>query len=169
MKAFPKLLFFSLLAAFASLFSCKKPETYPVEPAIQFENFTKYTNIQGKDSVGVLKISFTDGDGDIGLAPDDTLNPYNSGSKYYYNFFIDYFEKQKGVYTKVELPITNNSRIPVILPDGETKSVKGDIEMVLYINNINSTYDTICYEASICDRALHISNTIRTPDIVVKK
>jgi hypothetical protein len=169
MKAFSKILIFLLLMGFAFFYSCKKPETYPVIPAIQFESFTKIQNLTGKDEKGILKISFTDGDGDIGLAPEDTLAPYNSGSKYYYNFFIDYYEKQNGTYAKVNLPMTNNSRIPVITPDGETKSVKGDIEVVLFINNLLSDFDTIYYEASICDRALHVSNVIKTPDIIIKK
>lgn len=169
MKAFSKIQLFLPIIVFAVLFSCKKPETYPIEPTIAFGSFTKIQNVLGKDDKGILKISFIDGDGDIGLAPEDTLAPYNLGSTYYYNFFIDYYEKQNGVYTKVELPMTNNSRIPVILPDGETKSVKGDIEVELNINNPFSAFDTIYYEASICDRALHISNVIKTPDIIIKK
>ncbi len=169
MKIISKIRFFLPLLLFALLFSCKKPETYPLIPVIEFVSFTKIQNAQGKDEKGIMKISFTDGDGNIGLASIDTLAPFNSGSIYYYNFFIDYYEKQHGVYTKVELPMTNNSRIPIITPDGENKSVKGDIEIVLFINNPVSTFDTICYDVSICDRELNVSNIIRTPDIVVKK
>lgn len=169
MKIISKIRLFLPLLLFALLFSCEKPEKYPLTPEITFGSFTKVVNAQGKDEKGILKISFTDGDGDIGLASGDTLAPYNSGSIFYYNFFIDYYEKQHGVYTKVELDLTNNSRIPIITPDGENKSVKGDIEIVLFINNPFSVYDTICYDVSICDRALNVSNIIRTPDIIIEK
>jgi len=67
--------------------------------------------------------------------------------------------------------MTNNSRIPVITPNGQNKSIKGDIEVILFINNPkpNVQYDTICFDVSIVDRALNMSNTIRTPEIIVKK
>ncbi|MFA5783036.1 MAG: hypothetical protein WC868_12290, partial [Bacteroidales bacterium] len=69
----------------------------------------------------------------------------------------------------VVLPMTYNSRIPVLTPNGENKSIKGDIEVELFINNYVSNYDTIAFDVSIADRALNVSNTIRTSDIIVKK
>ncbi|MCX6270991.1 MAG: hypothetical protein NTU44_07190 [Bacteroidetes bacterium] len=149
--------------------SCLKKEHFPDTPAIEFVSFTKIQNDTGIDDKGILKLSFTDGDGDIGLAQSDTLPPFNIGSQWYYNFFITYYERQKGVLTNVNLPFTNNSRIPPLYNSGSAKSTKGEIEIELFINNPTSAFDTIAFEVSIADRALHVSNRVLTPDIVIKK
>ncbi|MEI6764729.1 MAG: hypothetical protein WCM76_03745 [Bacteroidota bacterium] len=153
----------------AMFIACKKKETYPIEPHIEFMSFTKVQNSTGIDDKGKLKISFTDGDGDVGLRPEDTIAPYDTSSRYHYNFFITYYEKQKGVYKEVHLPVSNNSRIPDLTPSGDDKSLNGEIEIELFINNPFSQYDTIRFDAAIADRALHESNIITTPDIIVKK
>jgi len=145
------------------LFSCSKPKLYPVEPQISYQGFTLLLNQDSITEKGVLKFSFTDGDGDIGLTQADTLPPYD------FNLYITYFEKQNGVYKKVDLASTLNGRIPILTPEGDVKSIKGDIQDTLFINNPLSTFDTIKYEIYIVDRALHKSNVIQTPDIVVKK
>jgi len=149
--------------------SCLKKDKFPDTPAIQFVSFTKIQNATGVDNKGILKISFTDGDGDIGLTQGDTLPPFNIGSQWYYNFFITYYERQHGILKKIDLPFTNNSRIPPLSNSGSTKPIKGEIAIELYINNPLSSFDTIAFEAGICDRALNVSNNILTPDIVVKK
>lgn len=158
--------FIILLLAFSS---CKPEDSFPVEPYIEYVSFTKIQNTAGIDEKGILKFSFTDGDGDIGLSDDDSEPPFDSSSMYYYNFFITYFEKQHGVYEEIELALTNNSRIPIINPDEKARSINGEIEMELFINNPFTTYDTIRFDCFIVDRALHHSNTISTPDIIIKK
>lgn len=150
-------------------YSCKKAEEYPNVPVIKFEQFVKIPTASGKDNVGVMIISFTDGDGDVGFRVGDTLAPYQKGGKYYYNFIIKYFERQKGVYKEITLPFTNNSRIPYLTPEGKNKVLAGNIEMDLFINNPLTKFDTIRFEAYIYDRALNKSNVVTTTDIVVKK
>jgi hypothetical protein len=149
--------------------ACQKEKVFPVEPHIEFVSFTKIQNSYGYDDKGILKLSFTDGDGDIGLSDADTDPPFDTSSIYYHNFFIAYFEKQHGVFKEVELPLSNNSRIPIINPDGGKKSMQGDIEIELFINNYFSSFDTIRFECYIVDRALHHSNTVSTGDIIIKK
>ncbi len=148
---------------------CTKEEVFPPEPAITFLSFTKLANTTSIDDKGVLKIFFTDGDGDLGLADYDTAAPFDKNSIYYYNFFIKYYEKQHGTFVEVNLPVTFNSRIPRLQSSGNSPSIKGEIELEVYINNPFSAFDTIQFEASICDRALHMSNVISTPEIIVKK
>jgi hypothetical protein len=151
------------------LIACTPDPDYPIEPSIEFVSFTKVQNNTGIDDKGTLEISFIDGDGDIGLSEYDTDPPYDTASIYYYNFFITYYEKQHGVYVKVDLPLTNDSRIPLTPPAEEGLPLKGDIDIDLYINNPFSTFDTIKFDAYIVDRALHESNTITTPDIIIDK
>jgi hypothetical protein len=155
---------------FTGIFSaCMEKEDYPDVPAIQYVSFTKISNGSGIDEKGILKISFTDGDGNIGLSDQDTFPPYNIGSQWYYNFFINYYERQHGMLTKIDLPFTLNARIPPIEGSGPNHPTKGEIEIELYFNNPLSVYDTIVFEASICDRLLQMSNQVRSGDIIVKK
>ncbi|MGD0709651.1 MAG: hypothetical protein ABR968_00575 [Bacteroidales bacterium] len=168
MKFLSNILIIVLFAGMIFFSSCEKPPVYPPYPIIQYVSFIKdYPT--GENQKGALTISFTDGDANFGLAPSDTLAPYNSGSKFYYNLFIIYYEKQNGVYVAVKLPFSENGRIPVVTPAEGTTSLKGIIQDSLYINNPLSLFDTIAFDVSIADRDLHVSNVIRTPDIIVNK
>ena len=69
------------------LVSCIKKEDYPDIPSIEFKSFSKINNGLGYDDKGLLVISFTDGDGDIGLGSQEIQPPYDTASMYYYNFF----------------------------------------------------------------------------------
>ena len=160
-----------------TLFSCKKDKQFSNTPAIAYLGFDQLKSGAGKDSSGILRLSFTDGDGDLGLTSADTFPPFDKSSQFYYNFFITYFEKQNGVWVKVVIPpftpegdtLTNNSRIPNLTPLGQNKSLEGEILMSLFTNNPFSTFDTIKYEVTIADRALNRSNQISTPPIILSK
>lgn len=167
------------LAVF-TVHSCKKLDEFPDEPSIEYIGFERL--FQGGDTVftrGVLKFSFQDGDGDLGLSKEDTLPPFNFGSEYYYNLVITYFEVREGVVTEVPLTfynpntqqfdtITQSSRFPNLTPDAVNKSISGEIFDTLFIYNYNSDYDTLLFEAFIYDRSLNKSNTITTAKIARK-
>jgi len=166
-----------LLILIISLTRCQKLPEFPDEPGIRFEGFEQLRDVNGKDSAGVLRLYFTDGNGDVGLAPKDTLPPFNRGSKYYYNFYISLFEKQQGQWTRIFFPpltpggdtITNNSRIPDLRGSQGERAIEGNLSIVLFTANPFSTFDTIRYEVSIVDRALNQSNMITTSPIVLIK
>lgn len=147
------------------LYSCSNEEQYPIIPEIQFEDFVLlYNPTSGLTERGVLKISFKDGDGDIGLRPEETQPPYD------YNLFITYFEIQNKDTVEVFLvdPISGDTsnfhaRIPILTPEGNNKSIKGEIEDTLFVYNPLSDFDTIMYSVYLVDRALHKSNVIQTP------
>jgi len=184
MKRFAKIALFFSTVLTVFMFSCQKFEEYPLEPNIAFESFTLFVDtISDGDTVkavtnrGVLAISYTDGDGDLGLRSEDTLYPFNSGSPYYYNIIVSYYEKQNGIFVKV--PVTNpsgdvdtinfNGRFPFLTPFGIHKAIKGIINDTLPVNNPNSTFDTIKFSVYIYDRALNKSNEIETSEIVILK
>ena len=149
-----------LVLVSAAVSSCKKKEEFPVVPEIKFEEFLKlYDPSLGIYNRGILKVSFTDGDGDIGLGPDDTVPPYK------YNLFIHYYEIQNGDTVRVIITDSTDfyARIPMLTPSGTNKSIKGEIEDTLFMYNFNSQFDTIMFDASILDRQLHKSNVITTP------
>ncbi len=175
MKTATKILLFLILLA---MVSCRKPATYPIEPSIAFSNFLLELNPNtGKTERGVLEITYQDGDGDIGLNPQDTFPPFNFGSPFYYNLIIKYFEKQNGTFVEVPLlswnpdslrfdTLTFNARIPNLTPKNGNKNIKGIIQDTLFINNPLSSFDTIRFSVYLYDRAMHKSNEVTTPAIV---
>lgn len=139
--------------------SCMEKEEYPVVPEIKFESlFRIYNPATMVYDRGILKISFKDGDGDIGLNDNEVLPPYD------YNFYIRYYELQNGDTVRVIISDSNefNARIPVLTPEGVNKSIKGEIEDTLFIYNYQSAFDTVRFDAYILDRALHKSNVVTT-------
>ena len=162
-----KIIWFLFISGLLVFSSCAEFDEYPIIPHIEFVSFATLPNVQQQDSLGYLTISYTDGDGDIGLTSEEITPPYQ------YNFFIDIYENINGVQQKIIFPdtsITFNSRIPVLTPDGINKSITGEIEMELelYIMSPFLASDTISFELYIMDRALNKSNVIHTPDFVVR-
>lgn len=151
-----------------ALAGCGHREVFPVEPRIEFVRIDKIDEGTGIDNQANLVIYFEDGDGDIGLDETDKDSIYNVGSAYYYNFFINFYEKQNGVWTEVELPMPLHARLPH-LSDNVPESIKGEITITTFINNYTSPYDTIMLSCYLVDRALHESNVVTTPEIIVKK
>lgn len=175
MRRLSNILLILLIATSIVIAACRKIEDYPETPHIEFISFGKIYNTElGIYDRGVLKFSFEDGDGDIGLNSGDTLPPYNASSEYHYNLIITYFEMQNGVITEVPITwynpeteqfdtLTLSARIPNLTPEGINKAISGEIDDTLFIYNFNSSFDTIQFEAFIYDRALNKSNTITTP------
>jgi hypothetical protein len=158
MKRGLKIIF--LLLFTGTLFTaCIKRPDYPVQPVITFEEFRSFNN----DTAWFI-FSFTDGDGDIGLLPEETEPPYK------YNFFMNYYEKQNGTFVKIEPEIPFFYRIPYLTPEGRIKTLEGEVivRMNTYFDNL-SPHDTIKFDAYLLDRALNKSNVIETPEIVVRK
>ncbi len=162
-------------------FSCRELEEYPIVPAISYNGFVLLINEDtGISEKGILYISYTDGDGDIGLDQGDIFFPYQLGGPYYYNFFISYYECKNGVFTEVPLlswnnetqkydTLTFNARIPVLLPKIKKQGIKGVIQNEMFIYNPVSQADTIQFKVKIIDRNLHFSNEIITPPIILVK
>jgi hypothetical protein len=163
-----KLLLF--IGIISLLFSCEPEDKYPIVPYIKYVAFEKIANGLGFDDKAILKFYFEDGDGDLGLdnTSEDMKPPFDASSIYHYNFFIDYYEKQNGTFVKVDLPAEQNARIPR-LSSSSSESIDGEISIEIFINNFTSTYDTIRFEFFIVDRALHHSNTVTTPEIIINK
>ncbi|MDP4292576.1 MAG: hypothetical protein Q8908_15965 [Bacteroidota bacterium] len=162
---------FILLTLF---YGCRKYDEYPDIPHIDLISFEKLSDTTGVDQLGIIALSFTDGDGDLGLKPE-----WNKGDSTY-NLFVKYFEKKKGKFEEIFLTtpdpqtgkpdtLSFNGRIPYLTPAGKTKAISGEIRDTLFINNYTSPYDTIKFQVYIEDTHLHKSNMVETPEIVVNK
>ncbi len=148
--------------------SCMKKEEFSDVPQIAFENFALEFDSAQYARRGYLTISFKDGDGDIGLRPEQNEPPFDSLSKYYYNYIIDYYEKQNGKYVKLNLVPTLYARIPYLTPNDPSKAIKGIIIDTLPLNPV-PVFDTIKLKFYIYDRALHMSNIDSTPPIILRR
>ncbi len=153
------------------LFSCMEKQNYPDVPQLEFLNFTKLIHPAGYDSLGILLLSYTDGDGDLGLpAVDDTS----------INFFVSYLRMENGVLKPVTVlnpstgeydTINFNNRFYELAPDGYTGWIKGEIEDTinpLYDPQSTNSIDTVKFEAYLVDRAGNKSNVVVTPLIPVR-
>lgn len=169
MNRLSKIGLFVAAVGLSMLSACLPHNNFPDQPVIEFKEFKKIPTDDGIDEKGVLVLTFTDGDGDIGLGQGDTLPPFDPNSEYYYNFFTRYYEKQNGEFVEIELDIPNYFRIPVLTPIGQNKTLEGDIEVELFINNPFSDYDTIKFDAWIVDQALNESNVVETGEIIIDK
>jgi hypothetical protein len=143
---------------------CLKPEEFPPEPRIAFEDLLIYTN----DSASLV-ISFTDGDGDIGLDPSDTDPPFDTSSVWHHNLFVEYEELRNGQWTQVEFLLPLYYRVPRITPSGRNRSLKGEIAVALKPWPLlpGSPHDTIRFSIQLVDRALNLSNLEYSPAIVL--
>ena len=148
--------------------SCMKKESFSDIPEIAFKSFTLAFDTGHIAKRGYLTISFQDGNGDIGLTQNQTDPPFDSGSIYYYNYIIDYYEKQNGRFVKVELDPPYNARIPYLTPVDPTKAIKGYIVDTLQMDPLPA-HDTIKLKFYIYDRALHKSNVDSTPPIILRR
>ena len=113
-------------------FSCKKPQTYSEIPNLEYKNFELKDTIDlldNKIKSGILTVSFTDGDGDIGLNPSDTLTPFDTSSIYYYNLYIDVYKMQNDTLVFQDLQVPLRYRIQDLTPLGQNKTLKGEIKV----------------------------------------
>ncbi|MBV6406044.1 MAG: hypothetical protein GFGODING_02829 [Flavobacteriales bacterium] len=133
-----------------------------MEPHIAFKSFTTHG-----DSASLV-ITFTDGDGDIGLGQGDTLPPFDV-APWFYNLFVEYEERQNGAWVRPTLLLPLYYRIPVIAPTGQDKTLEGELAVALtpWPTVPNTPYDTVRYTVRLVDRALHESNTVNTGPVVL--
>jgi hypothetical protein len=132
--------------------SCQKKEQFSEIPHIEYKDFVQFT-----DSAQ-LTLTFTDGDGDLGLPDADSTH----------NCFVKYFEKQNGKFVEINFSPPFKFKIPMLTQAGKTKSLQGEIRLSISPFNYDflSDFDTIRYEIYVIDRANHESNHVTTPEFI---
>jgi len=167
-----KFLFLILLSTLLFWFSsCVEKQVYPDIPSLEFKTFIKMTHPAGYDSVGIIVLTYTDGDGDLGLDKKDTTS---------YNFFVTYYKMNNGVLSPGTIfnPVTQtydtiffNNRFYDLAPPDYIGWIKGEIEDTirpLYDPRSSKSRDTIMFQIYMTDRAGNKSNIVETPIIVVQ-
>jgi hypothetical protein len=168
MKLFTKISLILLIPILYGLTSCIKEVQYPIEPKIEFKSYERVIAVDGKDSLIKIAISYSDGDGDIGLDATQLDEPYK------YNYFIKFNQLIDGNMVDVLPPppndtLTFNGRIPILTPAGKNKNIKGDITMTIDLYFAILQSNTINFEIYIKDRALNQSNIVTTPRLEITR
>lgn len=172
-KRYSQLTIFALPLLIMVISSCRQTgcdEKVPVIGLIGFKKIYHPASGQPQDSAR-LEISFKDCDGDIGLDDKDTISPYDTSSRNYYNIWLDYFELRKGVWFERKLNPSFSYRVPSLETSKKNSILEGEIHVSItpYYYDKGSKYDTIKFQVRLIDRALNISNTIETPPIKAGK
>jgi hypothetical protein len=169
-KSWPILLVFVLVFS-----SCLKRNQYSDLPII------KYKSIWRVDNSLVIKFSFTDGNGDIGLKDEEVYFPFGPCDKYFKNLIIDPYRREGGKFVIARKIVPSDcgpdsittwdtvgydQRIKYIFVEGKDKNLEGDIEVTL--NEVLDEFpnDTIKFKLTLYDRALNKSNEIESETVV---
>lgn len=166
-KLFMKYLIIILLSAFA-LSSCKKPDEFPVIPAVTYKSIYSSRNAQGYDDKLTVLLDFTDGDGDVGYKDPGLNDPIfdDPNSQYYNNYVANLFQYKNGVWISYPTILPLGGRLPFLTPETKNKSIKGEIACDFDVP-LQATQDTFRLEVFIYDRALHQSNKVNTDAIIL--
>ena len=153
--------------------SCDPPMSYSNIPEIHFKSLVIEDRIDDPTLGNLLKyviltFSFIDGDGDIGVSPQDV----DSISRIYYTWYQKLPDQRYEPYQFEDGSITNSSAIPyssvMDKSEAQNKILKGSIEIVMdMLRNTPQGVDTMRIEFFIVDRAKNESNPELTPDFSI--
>ncbi|MBI1307148.1 MAG: hypothetical protein GC181_11150 [Bacteroidetes bacterium] len=166
--------FHTLLAIALILSACKdNHETGSSIPEISKLRSQIIKSVAGSDSLLILSFDYIDKDGDIGLEASDTFPPFNSGSEFQYNLFLDVWQVSGSNKIAIHQPGTSDpeiffQRIPNITPTGRNREIYGTIDIRLDASKNYLYPDTIECSIQIADRALHKSNVLESERIALQ-
>ncbi len=173
---------FSWLPVMLLLVSCWKEPVYPPEPSIEFKSISQQLtkDTSNNDVVRILvALDFKDGDGDLGLNPEEILlPPYNDPSdpKKANNYFITPYMKINGQFVPYpELTLSNGYRYPRLEPTNQAQSLEGTLRYTFDIFPALIPFkfpdyksgDSVKFDIYITDRKFNKSNTITTEPVPV--
>lgn len=167
-------LFSSILVLLIICFACNSDPAYPEIPEINLESVKVYKNRLGKDSMIILNIKYTDGDGDLGLDENDTMPPFNFGNIGFYNLTIGYEAKKDNNWQKIIIPLSSdtiqfNQRFVRLNKTNKTKTILGNMEVRIPASPYPGIKpDTIRLICRMSDRKLHYSKTVISSEINLK-
>ncbi|MFM9945536.1 MAG: hypothetical protein ACKVQB_09925 [Bacteroidia bacterium] len=155
-------------------FGCNDDPIQSEIPEISFGSASVYKNMAGKDSMVILTINYKDGDGDLGLAADDTLPPFNFGNQGFYNLFVGYKIKKNGIWQSILIPgsadtLHFNQRFQRLNLGDKEKAVTGSLDLRIPASPYPGILpDTIKLISQMMDRKLHKSNVSESTEIFLK-
>lgn len=140
---------------------CKRNyPSYDIVPYVEY--LYAITDIDSSNKKLTLTFQLHDGDGNVGLNPEDTVEPYIDS--FQQNFYADIFSIRNEDTTL--LPYTVSYRIPQIRFSQYNKFIKADVSINFSFPKSVFAYDTILMRYFIFDRDLNQSN-IDTSDAII--
>ena len=157
-----------------SIWSCSKPKSYSDIPEIHFKQLLLEDRIDPLDETfkkAILNFSFIDGDGDLGVRPQDKLTPNGRISLVHYTWFKKMSDGNYEQYIFPDPDMPNSSDIPynsvMDKSEAQNKTLKGTIEIELSTPENPKNVDIMYVEFWIVDREGHESNKERSPDFSI--
>jgi hypothetical protein len=197
MKAISKLFIFKCLALLG-LWSCQYKPDFPKEPQITLDRIDQFFNVTTNGDGLTVFLRYQDGDGDLGLTAEDRATPttitpqtankpfqefkYTFGTngqiltqeknKFYFNLFVTTYKKNaSGVFEVFEFSDIPISQAFTPLHEGTRRSpMEGTIEYN-FLNFFALPFPKgtqFYFEFQIADRALNLSNVVRSEVITLK-
>lgn len=155
-----------IAGAIAGLTSCLPDPAFPDEPSLAFVAFEPVA-----DGGRNLVLHFTDGDGNVGLNPSDTLTPFCADCDHHQNLKCEYEELQDGAW--VHIPLNPDAgqvpfyyRVHQVTPTGTSPAQDGTIEVDMGVWFLPTAFDTMRFRITLEDRDLNLSNEVVTPAFV---
>jgi len=151
--------------------SCK-PESFGDSniPAIDLEglNVLKHP-VTGLDSIIIAEISYSDGDGDIGLTDADTFSPFRFGEPFFNNLWIELEYKEGGNWILAsDDSLQLSQRISNLTPVGDVKSIRGKIKLRIPVKpTLFFTHTEVRYSFVLGDRSFQRSNKVRSEELTL--
>jgi hypothetical protein len=155
------------------LLGCKEDKALPNhKPSIALESIELIKNQNQLDSVMLVRFSYEDKNGDIGLGRTDTLPPFNPGSKFQFNLHVNMYDESGAVKTILTRQGSSdtldfNQRIPNLTPDGKNKRINGEMTIEFDASSLVLYPPVVSFDLVLYDRALNSSNKIESGKIAL--
>ncbi len=156
-----------------SITSCKKKKEAAEIPTLEFLS----TEFVANNNELLITVHFIDGNGDIGLGDNDTLEIYNCvpdplnpnlcTNLDYYNYLITSYRRENNEWTDLGETRGISRRLKRFAPAGQDQYIEGNFEHKINPYDSNQSGDSIKYEIFIKDRALNHSNIVETGLIIL--
>lgn len=157
-----KYIFYSIVLSIL-LFACSTPPEYPLEPIISYRGLSTINIPQSSSSVDaldtlIIRIGFTDGDGDLGDR--DSINIWLTDSRDGFRHIFKINEipelgSSRSISGEIAIKLTNS-------PATKYFCCTFPNTRVTCIPSTEFPVDTMSYSIQVRDRAGNFSNSIRT-------
>ncbi|GAB5551195.1 MAG: hypothetical protein Sapg2KO_07860 [Saprospiraceae bacterium] len=154
---------FYVIVLSISLFACSNPPEYPLEPIISYRGLSTINIPQSSSSVNaldtmIIRIGFTDGDGDLG--DQDSINIWLTDSRdgFQHIFKINEIPElgsSSGISGEIAIKLTNS-------PATKYFCCTFPNTRVTCVPSTEFPVDTMSYSIRVRDRAGNFSNAIQT-------
>ena len=167
----------SVMLLYVATFSSCYPSKDNVSsvPKLTLGGIYKFNSGYGYDSFVEIDLGYEDGDGDVGLDDADTLWPFGYKQREFYNLKVYYQQKigTQWIYPMNPLmgptdTLVLHERIRNITPSGMNKAIHGNLVLTLPARPFQYRGDTVRFTIQLTDRALHKSNVVVTPSILLE-